>query len=105
MVVQDRRMESPGESADLVERLDDDRAQALCLSLRFVDRVGVVERTQADQERRHQLTRFVVQLARNPAPLLFLRLEHPFEQQPMRRLRLLQSGNLRTSRLRPPCAR
>ena len=104
MIVEDRRVESTGESADLVYRLDDDPAQALRLSLRFVDRVGVVERTQANQDRRHQLTRFVVQLARNPAPLLFLRLKHPFEQQPMRRLRLLQSGNLPFGRLQHPCA-
>jgi hypothetical protein len=40
------------------------------------------------------LARFVVQLARNPAPFLLLRLKHPFGQQPMRRLRLLQLGNL-----------
>jgi hypothetical protein len=92
-------MESPGESADLVYCLDGDSAQAMCLSLRLVDRVGIVEGTQADQKRRHQLTRFIVQFPRNPAPLLLLRLKHTFEQQPMRRLSLFQSGNLQTSGL------
>src|ERR1700730_19068325 len=90
-------MEPSGESANLVYGLGSDPAQVLCQTLRLVDRAGIVERTQADQKRRHQLTRFIVQFARNPAPLLFLRLKHTFEQQPMRRLRLFQSGDLHTS--------
>src|ERR1700730_18782122 len=90
-------MESPGEPADLAYALGGNTAEALCLSFRLVDRLGICERTEADQQRRHQLTRFIVQFARNPAPLLFLRLKHTFEQQSMRRLRLFQSSNVRTS--------
>src|ERR1700730_12090028 len=90
-------MESPGEPADLAYALGGNTAEALCLSFRLVDRLGIVERTQADQQRRHQLTRFIVQFARNPAPLLLLRLKHTFEQQSIRSFSGFQPSMVRTS--------
>src|SRR5688572_26651847 len=94
-------MKSTDKSTDLVYGLDGDPAQALCLRLCLLDGSGILERAEANQQRRHQLTGFVVQLASNPAAFLFLRLKHTLEQKPTRRLRLLQSANFQMGRLCP----
>ena len=74
-------MKSTDKSADLVYGLDGDPAQALCLRLCLVDGSGILERAEANQKGRYQLTGFVVQFASNPAAFLFLRLEHTLEKE------------------------
>src|SRR5262245_34504960 len=54
---------------------------SLCLGICYVS--GILQSTQANQERRQQLTRFVVQFASNPAPFLLLSRKHALQEKPV----------------------
>ena len=74
-VVERLRAELDGEAPHVVERLDEQRAQARRRLARPGLVLGLLDRPQAEQHRGERLAGLVVQLARQPAPLELLRVD------------------------------
>jgi hypothetical protein len=89
MVVQHRWVKPAGDPTDLIDGLASDFPQPISLRLNIGQVSSVFQSTQADQERGQQLAGFIVQFTRNPAPFLFLRRKHVFEEESTRRFGLL----------------
>src|SRR5208337_4133255 len=64
MVVQHRWVKPAGQPSDLVDRPGSDCPQPIPLGLSIRQILGVLQSTQADQERSEQLAGFVMQFAR-----------------------------------------
>lgn len=82
-------MKPAGQPADFVDRLGCDLAQPLSLRLDSSQLPCVFKAPQANKKRRQQLSGFVMQFARNPAPFFFLRGKRAFQQEPAHHYLLL----------------